>query len=102
MTPDVVKVKAYQETKLEVEFTNGAIRLFDVKPLLQYPAFSKLRDITLFTKAQVQNGTVAWNEEIDISPDTLYLRGEVLNHNEVAKADHRHPGGAGAEPVSAA
>lgn len=86
MTPDVVKAKAYQETKLEVEFADGSIRLFDVKPLLQYPAFSGLRDTTLFMKAQVQNGTVAWNEEIDISPVTLYLRGEVLNHNEVAKA----------------
>ena len=85
MTPDVVKVKACQETKLEVEFTDGSIRLFDVKPLLQYPAFSGLSDNTLFIKAQVNNGTVAWNEEIDISPDTLYLRGEVLNHNEAAK-----------------
>jgi hypothetical protein len=86
MTPDVVEVKAYQETVLKVEFTDGSIRLFDMKPLLQYPAFSKLRDTTLFMKAQVQNGTVVWNEEIDISPDTLYLRGEVLNHNEAAKA----------------
>jgi hypothetical protein len=86
MTPDVVEVKAYQETVLKVEFTDGSIRLFDMKPLLRYPAFSKLRDTTLFMKAQVQNGTVVWNEEIDISPDTLYLRGEVLNHNEAAKA----------------
>ena len=86
MTPDVVKVKANQDTKLEVEFTDGSIRLFDVKPLLQYPAFSGLSNNTLFMKAQVQNGTVVWNEEIDISPDTLYLRGEVLNHNESADA----------------
>jgi len=86
MTPDVVEVNAYQETVLKVEFTDGSIRLFDVKPLLQYPAFAKLRDDTLFMQAQVQNGTVVWNEEIDISPDTLYWRGEVLNHNETAIA----------------
>lgn len=85
MTPDVVEVKAYQETLLKVEFTDGSIRLFDMKPLLQYPAFSKLHDNALFLKAQVQHGTVVWNDEIDISPDTLYLRGEVLNHNEAAK-----------------
>lgn len=84
MTPDVVKVKAYQETVLKVEFTDGSIRLFDIEPLLQYPAFSKLRDNALFLKAQVQHGTVVWNEEIDISPDTLYWRGKVLNHNETA------------------
>ncbi|MCS5692860.1 DUF2442 domain-containing protein [Cyanobium sp. FGCU-6] len=86
MTPDVIKVKAHQGTKLELEFADGSIRLFDVKPLLHYPAFSDLRDSSLFMKAHVQNGTVCRNEEIDISPDTLYLRGEVLNGDEAAKA----------------
>jgi hypothetical protein len=86
MSPDVIRVKARQGTKLEVEFADGSIRLFDVEPLLHYPAFSELRDSTLFMKAHVENGTVYWNEEIDISPDTLYLRGEVLNRDEAAKA----------------
>ena len=85
MTPDVVKVKALQESKLEVEFADGSIRLFDLNPFLQYPAFSDLRDTNLFSKAEVCNGTVAWNKEIDISPDTLYMRGEVLNHGKAAK-----------------
>lgn len=86
MTPDVVRVRAHQGTKLEVEFADGSIHLFDVHPLLRYPAFSELRDSTLFMKAHVQNGTVCWNEEIDISPDALYLCGEVLNQAESAKA----------------
>jgi hypothetical protein len=29
-------------------------------------------------KALVVLGTVAWTDEIDISPDTLYLRGQPL------------------------
>ena len=86
MTPDVVKVKALQESNLEVEFADGSIRLFDLKPFLQYPAFSDLRDKSLFIKAEVCNGTVAWNKEIDISADTLYMRSEVMNHGDAAKA----------------
>jgi len=86
LTPEVVNVKAYHKTKLEVEFAGGSIRLFDMEPLLHYPAFSELRDSTLFMKAHVENRTVSWNEEIDISPDTLFLRGEALNRDEAAKA----------------
>jgi len=86
MTPDVIKVKALPETKLRVEFADGSIRLFDVKPLLQYPAFSQLSDPTIFMKAKVLNCTVAWNDEIDISPDTLYLRGDVMHVNQAPEA----------------
>jgi len=30
-------------------------------------------------KAHITQGVVAWNEEIDLSPDTLYIRGKPLN-----------------------
>jgi hypothetical protein len=29
-------------------------------------------------KAHVSSGAVTWNDEIDLSPDTLYLRGKPL------------------------
>ena len=48
MTPDVIKVLATPETE---------------------PG--------LFMRAHVAHGTVVWTEEIDLSPDTLYLRGQV-------------------------
>ena len=78
MTPDIIKVKALADFILEAEFADGEIRRFDVRPLLDYPAFSALREGSLFMAAKVENGTVAWTDEIDLSPDTLYLRGEVV------------------------
>jgi Protein of unknown function (DUF2442) len=47
-------------------------------PYLQYPAFAPLKDLGLFSKARVAHGTVVWTEEIDISPDTLYLAGKPI------------------------
>ena len=75
MTPDAVHVKALSDYCLEVVFENGERRGFDMKPFLSYPAFSPLTEQSLFMKAHVAYGTVIWNDEIDISPDTLYLRG---------------------------
>ncbi|MDF9393712.1 MULTISPECIES: DUF2442 domain-containing protein [Methylococcus] len=76
MTPDVVEVKALPEYTLLVRFANGELRRFDMRPYLRYPAFAHLQDPALFQSAHVQHGTVAWTNDIDVSPDTLYLRGE--------------------------
>ncbi len=73
MTPDVIRVKTLPDYCLQAEFADGQIRYFDMKPYLTYPAFSALRENALFAKARVQYGTVVWNDEIDLSPDTLYL-----------------------------
>lgn len=76
MTPDVVAVQALPEHRLLVRFANGEQRCFDMRPYLRYPAFAPLQDPALFQRAHVQHGSVVWTEEIDVSPDTLYLRGE--------------------------
>ena len=78
MTPDVVQVKPLDNYCLEAVFENGEHRWFDMKPLLSYPAFSALTEHNLFMKVHAANGTVAWNNEIDLSPDTVYLQGHPL------------------------
>jgi hypothetical protein len=60
---------------IEAEFATGELRRFDMRPYLNYPAFAALSNTMLFMRAYVENGVVVWNDEIDLSPDTLYLRG---------------------------
>jgi len=43
---------------------------------LGYPAFAPLAEDGLFMKAHVVNGVVTWTDDIDLSPDTLWIRGE--------------------------
>lgn len=76
MTPDVVSVKTLPAYRLEAEFENGEVKRFDMSPYLNYPAFESLKGNSLFERAHVEHGTVVWTDEIDLSPDTLYLRGE--------------------------
>jgi hypothetical protein len=77
MTPKVVRVKPLPDFCLEADFATGERRWFDMKPYLGYPAFAPLAEGNLFMKAHIANGAVAWNEEIDLSPDTLYLRSRI-------------------------
>jgi hypothetical protein len=78
MTPDVKTVTPLADFSLIAEFSTGELRRFDMRPYLAYPAFRPLTNESLFMRAHVEHGTVVWTDEIDLSPDTLYIRGERL------------------------
>ncbi|MDP1652075.1 MAG: DUF2442 domain-containing protein [Rhodocyclaceae bacterium] len=76
MTPDVVRVRAMPDYAIVAEFATGEVRRLDMRPYLEFPAFSALKENNLFMRARVAHGTVEWNDEIDLSPDTIYMRGQ--------------------------
>ena len=76
MTPDVIKVVAKPDYSIVAEFKSGEVRRFDMRPYLDFPAYAPLKEPGAFMRAHVEHGTVVWCEEIDLSPDTLYLRGQ--------------------------
>ena len=72
MNPRVTTVRATDDHKLEIEFTNGEAGVYDCAPLLDFGVFQELRDIGYFKQARAEGGTVVWPHEQDICPDTLY------------------------------
>jgi hypothetical protein len=72
MNPRVKSVVARDDYKLEIEFHNGEIGIYDCAPLLDFGVFRELRDVNYFKQARAQGGTVVWPNEQDICPDTLY------------------------------
>jgi Protein of unknown function (DUF2442) len=75
MNPDIVAVTPLVDYCLLVTFATGERKQFDVKPYLQYPVFQKLTQPRYFDKAHVEYGTVVWDENTDLSPDTLFIEG---------------------------
>ena len=78
MNSRVEKVVCRDKTNLEITFKSGEVKVFDVVRYFDYPVYEELKDESLFKKAYVINGTVAWNDFIDFDPDTLYLEGKEL------------------------
>jgi hypothetical protein len=72
MNPRVKAVVAKDDYKLEIEFTNGELGVYDCTPLLDFGVFKELRALDYFKRARAEGGTVVWPDEQDISPDTLY------------------------------
>ncbi len=73
MNPRVASVRPLDNYQLELEFDNGESGIFSVEPYLKYPVFRPLEDEAMFRKAKIVFGTVAWNSDIDMSSDNLYL-----------------------------
>jgi hypothetical protein len=73
LLPKVTKVQALDDFELRLEFTDGLVKQFDVKPYLNFPAFERLKNGGFFAKANVANGTVVWDERLDLAPETLYI-----------------------------
>ena len=65
---------------LLVEFHDGSLKKYDVKPLMKkIPVFRMLEYVTgLFEQVQVDSGGygVVWNDEMDIDCNELYLNGK--------------------------
>jgi len=73
MLIDVVNVIPKDDFILLLEFENGENGEFDCKILFDKKPFQVLKDKSFFKKAKNAFGTVVWNDEIDISPETLYI-----------------------------
>lgn len=71
----VTAVNANDDFSLDLKFSDGSIKRFDVKPYLDYAVFRELKDPAYFKQVKLAFGTVQWPNEQDISPDTLYLEG---------------------------
>ena len=72
MNPRVRSVVPKDDYTLEVEFTNGEVGIYDCAPLLDFGVIKELRELSYFSQARAEGGTVVWPHEQDICPDTLY------------------------------
>ena len=69
----VTAVKPLDGYQLELTFNNGEIRVFDVRPYLHKEIFTELRDVGYFRSVRIAFGSVAWPNEQDFGPESLYV-----------------------------
>ena len=74
----ITAVTANDDFSLYLQFNDGSVKRFDVKPYLDYEVFRELRDLNYFKQVDVAFGTVQWPNEQDISTETLYIEGVAI------------------------
>jgi hypothetical protein len=78
MNPRVREVKPNRDYTLTLTFTNGEVRIFDVKPYLDKGIFRELKELSLFNTVKPFLGSIQWKNGQDFCPDMLYLESEAL------------------------
>ena len=76
----IKNVKAMDNLILKITFENEEVRYYDVKKLIsEHKEFEILKDISLFNLVKVDSGGygISWNDELDISCNTLYYTYEL-------------------------
>ena len=72
MMPKVVEVRALENHKLALRFSDGQTRVFDVEPYLGCGAFAELKKPEVFNSVKVSFDTVEWSNGVDLCPEVLY------------------------------
>ncbi len=75
MLLDVVQFKIVDDYTLRLVFENGEVKNFDSRQLFEKKPYACLKDKNFFNRAKLKHGTIVWNDDIDISPETLYALG---------------------------
>ena len=69
----VMEVIPHEDYTLSLKFADGSRKKFDMLPKIeQMKVFKPLKDISLFMQAHKGGSGVAWDDQIDIAPETLY------------------------------
>ena len=79
MNPKVKSVRAVEDYKLIIEFSNNEFKEFDVTPFLDKGIFTELKNKSYFKQVKVAFGSIEWPNKQDFCKDTLYLLGKSIS-----------------------
>ena len=74
----IKSVTPLKDMILEVVFSNGICKKYDIKNLINtHKVFKELENAELFKKAKVDIGGygIVWNEKIDLSSEEIWVNG---------------------------
>ena len=70
-----IKVKALDNYTIFVWFSDGLQGIIDLKHLAHKGVFHAWDNNNLFDQVHIDDyGAIAWNDDIDICPDSVYLQ----------------------------
>ena len=69
---EAIAVQPQDDYMLLLTFENGEKRLLDMRPYLDKGVFKELRDISMFNTALICFHSIAWANDVDLAPETLY------------------------------
>jgi hypothetical protein len=74
MYPAVKEVHPHEDYTLSIVFENGEKGILDMKPILNFGVFQRLKKYEFFKQARVGFDTVEWECGVDLDPEFIYAK----------------------------
>ena len=63
---------------VKVRFDTGETGIFNCEYLTADPYWARLKDLDFFNTARAEYGTVVWDDNIDVAPESVWERSNIL------------------------
>jgi hypothetical protein len=73
MRNELFRLTPADDFELLLEYENGELRRFDMKPLLGMKPWNRIASRAMFALVRLEYGTAVWPGNIDVAPETLYF-----------------------------
>ena len=74
MYPSVKEVVPRDDYTLCVVFENGENGILDMKPILNFGVFRRIKDYETFRQVRVAFDTIEWDCGVDLDPEFIYAK----------------------------
>jgi len=74
MYPSVKEVVPRDDYSLFVVFDNGENGILDMKPILDFGVFRRIKDYETFRRVRVSFDTIEWDCGVDLDPEFIYAK----------------------------
>ena len=74
MHPAVKKVVPRDDYTLSLVFENGENGVLDMKPILDFHVFRRIREPEQFRRVRVVFDTIGWDCGVDLDPEYIYAK----------------------------
>ena len=74
MYPSVKEVIPHDDYTLSLVFENGEKGVLDMKPVLEFGIFQRIKDLDDFKRVRVAFDTIEWDSGVDLDPEYIYAK----------------------------
>ena len=74
MYPSVKEVIPRDDYTLSLLFENGEKGILDMKPMLAFGVFHRIKDLDNFKRVRVAFDTIEWACGVDLDPEYIYAK----------------------------
>jgi len=74
MYPSVKEVVPRHDYTLSVVFETGEKGILDMKPILDFGVFQRIKDYEAFRRVRVSFDTIEWDCGVDLDPEFVYAK----------------------------